>query len=202
MTDLEFDPFIDEIARELKQPVRFDARFDERVMAALEPAVIPIGERRATTPWYRRSMAFPASLGGLAAAAALGAIAAIGVMATRDSGESQVAATSVVDTPLVPVSNSTTENGVVLRETQFIVVAPSAHSVSVVGHFNDWDLAATPMVYDSLHGAWSVTVPLPPGRHEFQYVIDGKQRVNDPTLPQVSSDFGSPNSVITIYPKE
>jgi hypothetical protein len=201
VTDLEFDPFIDEIARELKQPVRLDARFDERVMAALEPAVIPIGERRTKAPWYRRTMSFPASLGGLAAAAALGAIAAIGVMATRDSGQSQVAS-SVVDTPLVPVSNSTSESGAVLRETQFIIVAPTARSVSVVGHFNDWDLAATPMVYDSLHGAWSVTVPLPPGRHEFQYVIDGKQRVNDPTLPQVSSDFGSPNSVITIYPKE
>lgn len=201
MTDLEFDPFIDEIARELKRPVHLDARFDERVMAALEPAVIPIGERRTAAPWYRRSMSFPSSLGGLAAAAALGAIAAIGVMAVRDSGESQVAK-SVVDTPLIPVSNSTAEPGAVLRETQFIVVAPDARSVAVVGHFNDWDLSATPMVYDSLHGAWSVTVPLPPGRHEFQYVIDGKQRVNDPTLPQVSSDFGSPNSVITIYPKE
>jgi hypothetical protein len=201
VTDLEFDPFIDEIARELKRPVHLDARFDDRVMAALEPAVIPIGERRATPSWYRRSLAFPASLGGLAAAAALGAIAAIGVMATRDSGEPQVV-TAVVDTPLVPVSNTTAEPGVLLRETQFIMVAPAAQSVSVVGHFNDWDLSATPMVYDSVHGAWSVTVPLPPGRHEFQYVIDGKQRVNDPTLPQVSSDFGSPNSVITIYPKD
>ena len=90
MTDLEFDPFIDEIARELKQPVRLDARFDERVMAALEPAVIPIGERRTKAPWYRRTMSFPASLGGLAAAAALGAIAAIGVMATRDSGQCEL----------------------------------------------------------------------------------------------------------------
>jgi len=201
VTDLEFDPFIDEIARELKRPVRLDARFDDRVMAALEPAVIPIGERRAKAPWYRRSLSFHASLGGLAAAAAIGAIAAVGVMATRDSGGPQVAST-VIDTPLVPVSTSSGEPGAVLRETQFIMVAPTASSVSVVGHFNDWDMAAAPMVYDSVHGAWSVTIPLPPGRHEFQYVIDGKQRVNDPTLPQVSSDFGSPNSVITIYPKE
>ena len=134
-------------------------------------------------------------------AAAIGAIAAIGVMATRDSGESQVV-TTVVDTPLVPVSNNAGDPGAVLRETQFIMVAPAARSVSVVGHFNDWDMSAAPMVYDSVHGAWSVTIPLPPGRHEFQYVIDGKQRLNDPTLPQVSSDFGSPNSVITIYPKD
>jgi hypothetical protein len=201
VTDLEFDPFIDEIARELKRPVHLDARFDDRVMAALEPAVIPIGERRTAAPWYRRSLAFPASLGGLAAAAAIGAIAAVGVMATRDSGEPQVAR-AVVDTPLIPVSNLADSGAVVLRETQFIMVSPSANSVSVIGQFNDWDLSATPMAFDSVHGAWSVTIPLPPGRHEFQYIIDGKKRLNDPTLPQVSSDFGSPNSVITIYPKE
>jgi 1,4-alpha-glucan branching enzyme len=109
----------------------------------------------------------------------------------------------VADTALIPVSNAPADAaGVVLRETQFIMVDPTATSVTVVGHFNDWDLAATPMTFDSVHGAWSVTIPLPPGRHEFQYVIDGVKRVNDPTLPQVSSDFGSPNSVITVYPKE
>jgi len=200
VTDLEFDPFIDEIARELQQPVRLDPRFDERVMAALQPAVIPIATRRPVSA-QRRTLAFSSSLGGLAAAAAIGAIAAIGVMATRDSAQQQVAV--VADTPLLPVANPVRDSGaVVLQETQFILVDPDAKSMSVVGHFNDWDLSATPMTFDAAHGAWSVTIPLPPGRHEFQYVIDGTRRVNDPTLPQVSSDFGSPNSVITVFPKE
>ena len=65
MTDLEFDPFIDEIARELQQPVRLDPRFDERVMAALQPAVIPIATRRPVSA-QRRTLAFSSSLGGLA----------------------------------------------------------------------------------------------------------------------------------------
>lgn len=201
MTDLEFDPFIDDIARELKEPVRFDARFDDRVMAALEPTVIPIGRARAAVPWYRRSFSMPAALGGLAAAAVIGFVAAIGVMSNRAAGEREVAV--VTDTALLPVSNPTADaSGVVLRETQFIMVDPTARTVAVVGQFNDWDVAATPMTFDPVHSAWSVTVPLPPGRHEFQYVIDGVKRANDPTLPQVSSDFGSPNSVITVYPKE
>lgn len=201
MTDLEFDPFIDEIAREIKQPVRFDARFDERVMAALEPAVVPIASRRTAAPWYRRPMSVSASLGGFAAAAVIGAIAAVGVMATRDSAEPQVAVVS--DTRVVPVSNPVFDStAVVLQETQFIMIDPSATSISVVGQFNDWDLSATPMAFDAAHRAWLVTIPLPPGRHEFQYVINGVKRANDPTLPQVSSDFGSPNSVISVFPKE
>lgn len=191
MTDLEFDPFIDEIARELKQPVRIDPRFDERVMAALEPAVVPIGTRR--------TWSLGASLGGLAAAAAIGAIVAIGVMNSRDAGSSEVAVSE--GTQLVPVANTVADSASMLQETQFILVDNSAKSMSVVGQFNDWDQTATPMTFDSTHGAWSVTIPLLPGRHEFQYVIDGTRRVNDPTLPQVSSDFGSPNSVITVLPK-
>ena len=191
MTDLEFDPFIDEIARELKQPVRIDPRFDERVMAALEPAVVPISTRR--------TWSLGASLGGLAAAAAIGAIVAIGVMNSRDAGSSEVAVSE--GTQLVPVANTVADSASMLQETQFILVDNSAKSMSVVGQFNDWDQTATPMTFDSTHGAWSVTIPLLPGRHEFQYVIDGTRRVNDPTLPQVSSDFGSPNSVITVLPK-
>lgn len=198
MTDLEFDPFIDEIARELKQPVRIDPRFDERVMAALEPAVVPIGTRRPVVA-TRRTWSLGASLGGLAAAAAIGAIVAIGVMNSRDAGSATVAVTE--GTQLVPVANSVADSASMLQETQFILVDNSAKSMSVVGQFNDWDQTATPMTFDSTHGAWSVTIPLLPGRHEFQYVIDGTRRVNDPTLPQVSSDFGSPNSVITVLPK-
>ena len=43
VTEQSRDPFIDQIAAELKRPVRFDARFDERVMEALNaPEVIPL----------------------------------------------------------------------------------------------------------------------------------------------------------------
>jgi hypothetical protein len=190
VTDLEFDPFIDEIARELKQPVRIDPRFDERVMAALEPAVVPISTRRPAVA-TRRTWSLGASLGGLAAA--------IGLMNSRDAVSATVAVTE--GTQLVPVVNTVADPAAMLQETQFILVDNSAKSMSVVGQFNDWDQTATPMTFDSTHGAWSVTIPLLPGRHEFQYVIDGTRRVNDPTLPQVSSDFGSPNSVITVLPK-
>ena len=50
------DPFIDQIAAELKRPVRLDPRFDERVMEALNaPDVIPLHPaRQAGKPGTRR----------------------------------------------------------------------------------------------------------------------------------------------------
>ena len=55
------DPFIDQIAAELKRPVRLDPRFDERVMEAVNaPDVIPLhptrqaGEPGTRRPWLVR----------------------------------------------------------------------------------------------------------------------------------------------------
>jgi hypothetical protein len=42
---------------------------------------------------------------------------------------------------------------------------------------------------------------LRPGVYEYQFILNGTQRVTDPTMPQVSSDFGSPNSVVKVSSK-
>lgn len=198
MTD-EFDPFIANLAKELREPVRLDARLDERIMAALEPEVISISTRRAELPrmpWYRRTFAVPAPLGGLAAAAALAGIAAIGILSTRGPAGPQVVLNSNVE--MRPVSNVTVDRSTELQPTQFILTDPTARRVVLIGDFNDWDADATPMVYDTTHGAWSVTIPLVPGLHQYQFLLDGTRHVNDPVAPQMSGDFGSPNSVVTV----
>ncbi|MCC6316857.1 MAG: isoamylase early set domain-containing protein [Gemmatimonadaceae bacterium] len=196
----EKDPFIDGLAKELKEPVRFDARFDERVMAALDPDVISIATRRAPLaplPWYRRTFAVPAPLGGLAAAAALAGIAAIGVLATRKSDATpQVAATSGME--LQPVANAPIDRSAEAQPVQFILSDSTATTVSLIGDFNDWNAGATPMTYDATHRAWIVTIPLVPGLHEYQFLVDGKRHSIDPSAPMVSGDFGSPNSVVTV----
>lgn len=198
MTD-EFDPFIANLARELKEPVRLDSRLDDRIMAALEPEVISIVTRRAEMPrlpWYRRSFAVPAPLGGLAVAAAVAGIAAIGILATREPSAPQVAAVTGME--VRPVADVKVDRSSELQPTQFILTDATAKSVSLIGDFNDWDAGATPMVYDSTHAAWSVTVPLIPGLHQYQFLVDGTRHVNDPVAPQMNGDFGSPNSVVTV----
>lgn len=197
--DEEFDPFIAEIARELKHPVALDARFDERVMAALEPTVIPITvHRSAARPWYRRTFSFSVSqVAGLAAAAALVGVVAMNVMKPGAPAGSTVAASPEGAMALQPVANVTVDENAPVQQ-QFILIAPTASSVSLVGDFSDWDASRLKMERVSADGAWSITVPLVPGRYEYQFEVDGKQRVTDPTRPATSSEFGSANSVVTV----
>lgn len=82
---------------------------------------------------------------------------------------------------------------------QFVLVAPGAHSVALVGDFNDWDLAATQLVPAPAGGLWTVTVPLPPGRYRYAFIVDGARWVPDPSAPAAADDgFGTPSSVVTV----
>ncbi len=51
--------------------------------------------------------------------------------------------------------------------------APAAGAVTVAGTFNNWDPAATPLGRDAA-GTWTATLDLPPGRHEYKFVVDGE----------------------------
>jgi len=74
--------------------------------------------------------------------------------------------------------------------------------VALVGDFNDWNAAATPMARTPTGGTWSVALPLKPGRHVYAFVVDGVngvQWVTDPGAPLAPADgFGTPNSVVLV----
>lgn len=75
--------------------------------------------------------------------------------------------------------------------------AANATSLSVVGDFNDWDIAATPMTLEN--GAWSVSLPVTPGRHVYAFVINGTRWLADPRAPRATdNDFGRPGSVVLV----
>jgi hypothetical protein len=79
---------------------------------------------------------------------------------------------------------------------QFVFVRPTASKVSLVGDFNDWDAAKTPMVRSAADGLWTVTLPLEAGRHEYAFVVDGETWANDPRAPLARDNgFGRVNSV-------
>ena len=80
---------------------------------------------------------------------------------------------------------------------QFVLVAPQASSVSLVGDFNDWDPARSPM--QTAQGVWATTVPLAPGRYRYAFLVNGVEWRADPGAPRARDDeFGTPNSVITV----
>ncbi len=81
---------------------------------------------------------------------------------------------------------------------QFVLVAPRATSVSLVGDFNDWDPARTPM-HAARGGVWATIVPLAPGRYRYAFLVNGAEWHADPGAPTVADDeFGTPSSVVTV----
>jgi hypothetical protein len=200
VADYELDPFIEGIASELRRPVQVDARFDDRVMAALDaPTVIPIHQARPRTWSERRWTVSITPMGGMVAAAALFMIALAGaklVVDNRQAGTPLAVTSDSIQMRNVANVPGVTESMIV--EKQFTVLVPGVKSVAIVGDFNDWDVSRTKMQLLSPNGLWSVTLPLRIGRHEYQFVVDDTLHITDPTAPESSSDFGSANSVVTV----
>lgn len=191
MVERELDPLLASVVAELRRPVEVDPRLDDRVMAAITaPKVIPLQPRR--RPWLLRPVTL--SLPRLAVVAAAAAVAFVGIrMWQGDAGEGAAG-------PVIDVVQASAGASTALVSHQFIFAGAGARSVRLVGDFNDWDPEGTPMEMISPDGLWSVTLPLAPGTYRYQFVVDDTLRVLDPTVPALSSEFGSPNSVVTIVP--
>src|SRR5438552_8949304 len=70
---------------------------------------------------------------------------------------------------------------------QFVLVAPQAASVALVGDFNDWDPARSPM--RAAHsGLWATIVPLAPGRYHYAFLVNGVEWRRDPAAPLALDD--------------
>ena len=81
---------------------------------------------------------------------------------------------------------------------RLVVVQPGARMVQAAGDFNGWNPSRTPLEQTS-NGAWTVTIPLEPGRYEYQFVVDGKQWIADPfAIEQNDDGFGARNAVLDV----
>lgn len=86
------------------------------------------------------------------------------------------------------------------QRVQFVLVAPDAKTVNVVGDFNGWD-KKHPDFHAKNHGGgvWSVTAPVLPGYHRYAFLVDDSLWVTDPSAPRVGDDdFGVPKSAIVV----
>ena len=159
----EHDELISRVADELRAPVALDPAFDARVMAAVRRAAP--GRWRLALRWWTAPRSLRVSpLVGLACAAALAGVVVIGTRAVQPRsapGAGQVPEGA-------PVASSE-----VSEVVQFVLVAPRAATVALVGDFNDWDPARTPLQVTAGGGVWSVNLPLRPSR--------GAEYVRDPS---------------------
>jgi hypothetical protein len=190
----------EEAVEELLDALRAERSARRAADAELEspsPILVPRARRRTRLP--RGTVRFIAGLAaGIAFAAGLG----IGIFAGwRMRGASYRLAAEDVGgerglPPASPVADAAL--GSVLRPVQFMLVAPTASRVALVGEFNGWDPGATPMLR-APGGAWHVAFPLARGRHVYAFVVDGNAWVPDPQAPLAPERwFGSRNSVMLV----
>ncbi|MBI4670984.1 MAG: isoamylase early set domain-containing protein [Chloroflexi bacterium] len=75
----------------------------------------------------------------------------------------------------------------------------NAQAAVVVGEFNNWDPAATPMKRKK-DGTFSVTVNLERGKqYRYKYYLDGQRWANDPQADALTPNiFGTQDSVLAV----
>lgn len=171
----------------LKEPVQLSPDFDARVLAAVERVAEDAHRTRSVTSiagWLRGRTIRLSPLGASGLAAAIVAAVLIG--------------SSIVDREAAPAPPRPAAAGDQVQMTQFVLVAPEARSVAVVGDFNDWNLSATPLVREAGDGMWWITLPLSPGRYRYAFVVDGTTWQSDPDAPAAEDEFGRPSSVVSI----
>lgn len=205
VSEHESDPFIEEIAGALRQPVRFDSSFESRVMAAIDPSIGSTeAPRKVSTPWLLRPRTFYVSpLAGLAVAAGLFAVITMSVLRTAPvadlARQSSTAPVTLASADLIPASFDPYGEATAVYAAPFTYIDRNATSVAVVGSFNDWD--PTKDVLDrSGDSLWTKNILLRVGRYEYQLVVDGKWIADPGAQRSAESDFGGTNSVLIVSP--
>ena len=84
-------------------------------------------------------------------------------------------------------------------EVIFVLDAPGAGNVFLVGDFNNWSPRIDPMTDKNGDGEWTLLVSLLSGEYEYKFVVDGSKWIADPTNPMLVPDgFDGQNSVLRI----
>ncbi len=166
-----WDGLLEDIRR--GSPAGAPLGLDSRVMGAVKGDAGP--SRPSWVEWLLRPRWVPVPpAAAIAAGAAL--VAAISLLGPRGS--------DAPDDALVYV--------------QFVVDAPAAETVHLVGDFTEWQPTVELEDADG-DGVWSGRVPLQPGVHEYMFVIDGSDWVTDPNAVGYQDDgFGQRNALVAV----
>jgi len=77
---------------------------------------------------------------------------------------------------------------------EFTLSAPSATKVHLVGDFTNWQASPLPLSKEA-DGIWKAAIQLPPGSHQYRFLVDD-QWCDDPACKvRVANPSGSENAV-------
>ena len=176
---------IERMAAPLRTPVALDEEFERRVMTGIRGA----RSRSRANAWWRRGYEVRVTpLSGLLIAASLALVAVLGRLSAHQPPRREAA----------PVAAARAAARDTVYLVRFALVNPDAHKVSLVGDFNGWTPDATPLSGEVIDGVWSASVPIPPGRHEYAFIVDGRRWVADPYATTVEDEFGTSSSVLHV----
>jgi len=135
--------------------------------------------------WLRRPIRLELRVSpGGALAVAMGALGVLALFLTqRAAPPSNVAAVPATEPPVL---------------VRFTLDARGARHVTVAGDFNDWNTDAVALEDSEQNGHFVAMVALPPGLHEYMFLVDGVW-VTDPTVSERRPDgFGRQNALLRL----
>jgi len=84
-----------------------------------------------------------------------------------------------------------------LHSVHFFCDAPEAEQVSLIGEFNYWNPAATPMARQP-DGRWMATLELAHGYHEYVFLVDGKPVLDPNATGKTRNVLNQPVSLLAV----
>ena len=187
-----------------------DDRFDERVRASYRSAAPrdagaearllerlgATGFRR--TRWWFESHLFELRPVAVAALAVTTLAAALWVGSQLAASAPQGVAMSEAGGRAAPGDAAPAEPATGVPVT-FVLRTTDAARVNLVGDFNSWDAAATPLAHDASRDMWVVELNVPRGVHNYAFVLDGREWRTDPSAPLAAdASFGGRTSVLVV----
>jgi hypothetical protein len=188
--------FARRLAEALRRPERLDPGFDGRVVSRIRDGAESESpsRRRTGAPWSRFPRLEMGSGRALALAASLMAAAFSGGVAFARGG---------VDTGRPRAGAYATSSAATATDTvyvvRFILADPTARQVALVGSFNLWSEDAHPLEFNADGGVWTTSVRLPPGVHEYAYIVDGEHWIADPLTTSMADPLGIETSILRLH---
>ncbi len=106
--------------------------------------------------------------------------------------------TFIIETPLVENKSLSLQR----NSTVFSYYSETAHDVSIVGDFNNWQIIEQSKLESNGQGMWQRLFLLEQGSYKYKFVVDG-QWIKDPDNENVECDAdGIENSLVTVTAPE
>ena len=177
MSEIERDHVLRRAVQTLSQLPALEAdKVRGVVEAAAAQRLMPAADDPASdAPMFVGSAARRWKVAGFATLVAAAAIVGFFVRGSlvRPTPSAPVASNVLAPSGGAPVRAAVnTDQDVMPIPQQFVFRSATARRVSVVGDFNGWSAARTPMTREAGGDLWSVTIPIVPGRHMYGFMVD------------------------------